>query len=100
MKRKIRLTESDLHKVIKESVNNILTELDLDKFENQKQEYDRMVNTYECEMTYEEIEGIKQSISMIKQLINSLVKNGCNNDKLLNLLNKHIRKIEDIVENK
>ena len=28
MKRKIRLTESDLHRVIKESVNNILAELD------------------------------------------------------------------------
>jgi hypothetical protein len=28
MKRRIRLTESDLHNIIKESVNNILTELD------------------------------------------------------------------------
>lgn len=50
MKRKIRLTESDLHRVIKESVNNILSELDWKTYQNARHEaikkgdYDKSLN--------------------------------------------------------
>ena len=34
MKKIVRLTESDLHRIIKESVNNIITELDWKTYAN------------------------------------------------------------------
>ena len=39
MKKKIRLTESQLHKVIKESVNKLLTELDWKTYANAERKW-------------------------------------------------------------
>ena len=41
MKKRIRLTESDLHKIVKESVNRILRESEYDDFEYDDTAYDR-----------------------------------------------------------
>lgn len=38
MKRKIRLTESDIHRIVKESVNKVLTELDWKTYANAERE--------------------------------------------------------------
>ena len=53
MKRRIRLTESDLHNIIKESVNHILSELDWRTYDNASEKAQRLsdetYNPYEKE---------------------------------------------------
>lgn len=44
MKRKIRLTESDLHRIVKESVNRVLRESEYDDLEFDETAYDRKGN--------------------------------------------------------
>lgn len=64
MKRRIRLTESDLHKIIKVTVNNVLTESywygDTQPFETIYQMADKIVTSLENTVNdkdYEEIGG-------------------------------------------
>lgn len=67
MKRRVRLTESDLHRVIKESVNKILKEQYEDKIEDALFYLDDMKDSYDlagCEISEEDAE---QMIDLMKE---------------------------------
>jgi len=61
MKRRIRLTESDLHRIVKESVNRVLMEVSAFPNKEEKELYQKFANG---EITY-------------AQLRKALVKAGC-----------------------
>lgn len=99
-KKTIRLTESDLHRVIKESVNKVLKEdFDMDEFSKQKQDYDVMTNTYECNLSFLEIQSIKSYMTRIKTLVNKIRK-GENSEIVYKYLYNCIDNINNIMENK
>ncbi|MBO7419255.1 MAG: hypothetical protein J6U14_10040 [Bacteroidaceae bacterium] len=54
MKQRIRLTESDLHRIVKESVNRILTELDWKTYQNAARKSDaRAWDNYDDENAFD-----------------------------------------------
>jgi CRISPR/Cas system CSM-associated protein Csm2 small subunit len=100
MKRRIKLSESDLHRVIKESVNKVLKEdFDMDEFSKQKQDYDVMMNTYECNLSFLEVQSIKSYMTRIKTLVNKIRK-GENSEIVYKYLYNCIDNINNIMENK
>lgn len=64
MKRKIKLTESDLHNIIKESVNHILSELDWRTYQSASDKAHRLSD--ETNDTYEKERRRNQAINFAK----------------------------------
>lgn len=64
MKRRIRLTESDLHNIIKESVNHILSELDWRTYQSAADKARKISD--ETENPYEDIRRRKQADNFAK----------------------------------
>ena len=77
----IRLTEGDLHRIIKESVNNILKETN--NF-NKKYEYlTDLLDTYE-NMVYDGISLSNDQIYQIEEIYNFLLQTNANDNVLHN----------------
>ena len=64
MRKKIKLTESDLHNIIKESVNNILSELDWRTYDNASEKAYRLSD--EANNPYEKKRRKNQAINFAK----------------------------------
>lgn len=72
---------------------------DLDSLKKQRAEYDLYLHSNDCQLYGSEVESIKSSLTRMEVLIKK-IKNGENNEMILNYLCKQIENIKDIMENK
>lgn len=72
MKRVIKLTEQDLHRIIKESVDKCLTELDWRTFQSAKRKMD--VKSYNSSLSKPEVALYKRRSDKLNNAMNNALK--------------------------